>query len=212
MSENDRAANPTATEARRAWERAYYAKNIEKMREKQRRWRRSQGPQKMRERERRYRTKHRAKHLERRRKQQRRKSMAICAAAGREYHPRTKGNPVVRKLRPLGISIRRKEMDEAVSTQGGVCAICGHPPVGRGGGGSLCFDHDHATGRLRGLLCGFCNIGLGGFQDSVGSLQAAIEYLLKYGNPEKAQGVGDSRNAVEGCRASAQRDAAIPVT
>jgi len=40
-------------------------------------------------------------------------------------------------------------------------------------------DHDHLTGKVRGLLCSRCNIGFGGFRDSLDNLQRAIEYLQR---------------------------------
>jgi len=39
------------------------------------------------------------------------------------------------------------------------------------------LDHDHNTGKIRGLLCFHCNTGLGYFKDNIDSLQNAILYI-----------------------------------
>jgi hypothetical protein len=59
--------------------------------------------------------------------------------------------------------------------QGGVCAICGKEPGKR----RLDVDHDHETGKIRGLLCNQCNQMLGYASDSITTLQNGIEYLSK---------------------------------
>lgn len=51
---------------------------------------------------------------------------------------------------------------ELLIKQGGVCAICGGGPDRRSP--NLCVDHDHATGRVRGLLCNACNLGVGMYE------------------------------------------------
>ncbi len=61
--------------------------------------------------------------------------------------------------------------------QGGVCAICGGPPTGRYK--RFHVDHDHATGKVRGLLCFMCNILLGNARDKPGILEAAVVYLAR---------------------------------
>lgn len=63
--------------------------------------------------------------------------------------------------------------------QGHRCAICRQPEtfVLRGKVKNLSIDHDHATGRVRGLLCGSCNSGIGYFREHPDILRAAIDYL-----------------------------------
>ncbi len=57
------------------------------------------------------------------------------------------------------------------------CAICGthQSKLSR----ALDVDHCHTTGKIRGLLCTHCNVGLGHFKDSVDLLAKASEYLTK---------------------------------
>jgi hypothetical protein len=57
--------------------------------------------------------------------------------------------------------------------QGGVCAVCGHNVSKR----ALHVDHDHGTGKVRGLLCNKCNRGMGLLGDDVTLLKSAIAYL-----------------------------------
>lgn len=42
---------------------------------------------------------------------------------------------------------------------------------------ALVMDHNHNSGKFRGMLCHHCNRGLGNFKDNINTLQAAIEYL-----------------------------------
>jgi hypothetical protein len=66
---------------------------------------------------------------------------------------------------------------QLLHAQGGVCAICDFQPTGTKDG--LVVDHDHTTNAVRGLLCAFCNSGLGYFRDNTHSLIRAQAYLLK---------------------------------
>lgn len=44
---------------------------------------------------------------------------------------------------------------------------------------SFHLDHDHATDKVRGLLCTNCNLGLGLFKDNINYLSSARSYLLR---------------------------------
>lgn len=39
------------------------------------------------------------------------------------------------------------------------------------------IDHDHKTGKVRGMLCGDCNKGLGFMKDNINILNGSVEYL-----------------------------------
>lgn len=62
--------------------------------------------------------------------------------------------------------------------QNGSCACCGANSTEFRRG--LHVDHDHITGKIRGLLCTKCNPGLGYFDDSIKKLQLAVAYLEKF--------------------------------
>jgi hypothetical protein len=68
-----------------------------------------------------------------------------------------------------------EEFNKLVETQGNACAICSTSIPG--GRGTWHVDHDHKTGKVRGLLCNACNVGLGYFKDSMDNLNNAILYL-----------------------------------
>jgi len=70
------------------------------------------------------------------------------------------------------------EYDDLLKAHDNSCAICGKSPEENGK--RLCVDHDHETGRIRGLLCHSCNKGIGLFQDNPIFIQEAINYLRSH--------------------------------
>lgn len=88
-----------------------------------------------------------------------------------EYHTwQSYNNHLWKKYR-----IRWDDYEEICRRQDNKCGICGEP---------LSFepkrpaiDHDHDSGRIRGILCDACNKGLGHFQDNVQIVRAALAYL-----------------------------------
>lgn len=77
----------------------------------------------------------------------------------------------------FGITI--EQYDLLLAKQNSVCAICGRleSVIVKGIRRRLTVDHDHNTGKVRGLLCLGCNISIGRFNDDIGLLNAAVEYL-----------------------------------
>lgn len=66
------------------------------------------------------------------------------------------------------------ELEEILEAYGDQCGICGDVVESPK---KLHLDHDHRTGRVRGVLCMHCNMGLGQFRDDPERLRKAINYL-----------------------------------
>lgn len=64
------------------------------------------------------------------------------------------------------------EVQALIDKQGGKCAICQQSRV-------LVVDHDHKSGKVRGMLCGTCNTGIGKLGDSADGLRQALIYLTR---------------------------------
>lgn len=76
-----------------------------------------------------------------------------------------------------------EEYEQMLKNQDNKCAICNNYQTTTKPNGEirdLDVDHNHKTGKIRGLLCGSCNTGLGLLKEDVLILQNVIKYLLKY--------------------------------
>ena len=71
--------------------------------------------------------------------------------------------------------VTRQTYNQMVMEQCGNCAICGRPETAKNR--QLCVDHDHATGKIRGLLCSRCNTALGLMQDDDRIVRRALSYI-----------------------------------
>lgn len=72
--------------------------------------------------------------------------------------------------------ITPEEFDEMLAGQNGACAICETTePEGRYG--VFAVDHDHQTGKVRGILCSKCNSALGQMGDNEEGVLKFLHYL-----------------------------------
>ncbi len=78
--------------------------------------------------------------------------------------------------RKYGITLAYKEA--LLVAQGSKCAACGGSDPKAKQGWHL--DHDHKTGKIRGLLCLPCNAIAGYAADNVDHLSLVISYLIKH--------------------------------
>jgi hypothetical protein len=60
-----------------------------------------------------------------------------------------------------------------IKVQGGVCACCKTRPATQ-------VDHDHKTGKVRGIVCLNCNAAMGALKDDVRLVWEAIHYLEEW--------------------------------
>ena len=105
-------------------------------------------------------------------KRYREKNLEKTKQVSREGHIRRK----------FGITIN--DYDSMLNSQNKVCAICKEKC---NTGNNLAVDHNHKTGRIRGLLCKNCNTSIGLLKENVEILENAIIYLSFYELVEESE-------------------------
>lgn len=109
----------------------------------------------------------------------------VCRACfsklGNEWQRANPGRSATHKrnhsyLKRYGVT--DEEVQGMVAAQDGRCGICQRSVAGEDGL-TPHVDHDHETGRVRGVLCFSCNSGMGLFADDIERLRSAISYLEK---------------------------------
>jgi len=90
------------------------------------------------------------------------------------YHAANKEKKRVRSLKYY-YNITLEDYNKMFNEQNGCCAICNtnqNDLVKK-----LAVDHCHSSLKIRGLLCHYCNTGLGMFKDNTQFLIKAADYL-----------------------------------
>ena len=104
----------------------------------------------------------------------RRKECKKCNNANqrKRYKPELRKNQHLKTL--YGITL--DEYNSILESQDKKCSIC-NTSTPNGKNNSFHLDHDHATNKIRGILCHSCNLMIGQAKDDVTILKSAIDYL-----------------------------------
>ena len=78
-----------------------------------------------------------------------------------------------RAAKVYGITL--EQVQEMREQSGGICSICNRE--GKHHHKRLVIDHDHKTGKVRGLICSTCNSMIGWCGEDTQTLQNLINYL-----------------------------------
>jgi len=88
----------------------------------------------------------------------------------KEYTKQARRKYILKRL----YDISEEEYNSLAKKQDGKCAICGNEE-------KLYVDHNHGTGKVRGLLCNTCNTAIGMVKENTETLLKAITYLKASG-------------------------------
>ena len=103
---------------------------------------------------------------------------SLAAKAWYDTHPEQRRDTSRRNRLKTRFGITPEQFDKMLEAQGGCCAICGSDSPGFTSDQTrFHVDHDHQTGRVRGILCGHCNVALGHLRDSLELVERAAAYL-----------------------------------
>lgn len=97
-------------------------------------------------------------------------------AYAKDWHAANPEKARRNSLKRYGIT--PEEYHKLLESQSGGCAICGSTDSKRKGSRYLFVDHCHDTGKIRGLLCNTCNVGVGQLPTSA-ACRSAADYLEK---------------------------------
>src|SRR5262245_45851272 len=121
---------------------------------------------------------------------------SVFMGAGRSHHNRCKfcytayqkqwvaENPFKRRYTNLKNKLKDRfnlseaEYAELIELHQNACAICRRPESIKGR--MLAVDHDHKTGKIRGLLCHGCNVALGHLKEDENLIWNMLEYIKKH--------------------------------
>lgn len=110
-----------------------------------------------------------------------RKNNEVYMEQARKYQKNHVLNPDIKKSRKdvklrktYGITIEQYSI--LLETQSGKCAICKLKEQKR----ELAVDHNHTTGKVRGLLCHKCNVSLGLLKESTENMESMISYVKRF--------------------------------
>ncbi len=128
-----------------------------------------------------YRRKYRQENIikiEERELEYRQKNKVRIAEYNRGYRQRNKEKLTKRRRDnhlQCSYGITLEDYDRMLEAQQGCCAICSSKPEMK----RLAVDHNHSTGKVRGLLCDLCNRALGLLKDDYQIVKSVENYLRK---------------------------------
>ena len=111
----------------------------------------------------------------------------VCSKEhNRDFYRKNPKSPDVQKSGHLRrtFNLTADEYSALFVSQNGVCAACGNSETRtdhrNGDCKDLAVDHDHATGKIRALLCSSCNIALGLLQDDPERIERLLRYIQSF--------------------------------
>lgn len=108
----------------------------------------------------------------------------VCTSQDRSVYRLTEKGQIVQKRNNLKFyyGITLEQYNTLFDSQSGVCAVCGFPEtvLYKGTLTSLAVDHNHQTGKIRGLLCQSCNVALGHLKENPVIIKSLLEYINRH--------------------------------
>lgn len=95
----------------------------------------------------------------------------------RQANPERSSRTSFKSALKFNYGLTLEQYTELLQSQAGVCAICRTP---NRDGKRLAVDHNHETGKIRGLLCQGCNFAIGHLKEDPQLFDAAKEYVCMH--------------------------------